>query len=245
MKEAYEILPDEYHCKVSEPKKKRRRDKRKEKKESKRTLRMISYVTTGMISVSVVTGTVPFIEKPIEEVFAIENTSYINKEEETVIEENKPVININNSDVWNVPSDKNDEPINNKEDEIIDEPLINETKRFITVTCPECHGQKIFCDGDPNFGLDRGNADGYPGCGGTGVSPCPDKWCMGDYRICENCKGSGIDWRGNECPVCSGSGKTDCEFCHGTGEAICICLDSHYECATCGGTGTIQLEQEN
>ena len=105
--------------------------------------------------------------------------------------------------------------------------------------CPACLGTGIICPGDPNFGLVRGNGNGYAGCGGTGYSPCPDIWCNNGIKTCQNCRGSGIDQRGEPDQVCGGRGIVDCEFCNNTGIAPCICASSHVICDQCNGTGKV------
>lgn len=67
------------------------------------------------------------------------------------------------------------------------------------------------------------------------------------YRAsaCPDCGGEG---RVPSCPQCEGAGRLKCDLCHGVGVrfalggsakgAPCICVNGHYECATCsGGTG--------
>ena len=105
--------------------------------------------------------------------------------------------------------------------------------------CPVCLGTGIICPGDPNFGFDRGNGNGYAGCGGTGYSPCPDIWCNNGIKTCQNCRGSGIDQHGEPDQVCGGRGIVDCEFCNNTGIAPCICASSHVICDQCNGTGKV------
>ena len=105
--------------------------------------------------------------------------------------------------------------------------------------CPSCHGTGILCPGDPNFGIDRGNGNGYAGCGGTGYSKCPDIWCNNGIKTCQNCRGSGVDQDGDPDPFCGGSGIVNCEFCNNTGIAPCICASSHQGCDQCHGTGKV------
>ncbi|MDO4811548.1 MAG: hypothetical protein Q3985_06380 [Eubacteriales bacterium] len=114
----------------------------------------------------------------------------------------------------------------------------------VLIDCPDCNGYGIRCPGDPTFGYDRGNGQGYAGCGGSGYSPCPDIWCVSGVRKCDFCNGSGLD--GTEpCRVCGGTGIGDCEFCGNTGIAPCISADFHYPCDTCGGTGKIETSLQS
>lgn len=108
-------------------------------------------------------------------------------------------------------------------------------KEMIFIECPDCHGTGIYCPGDPDFGYDRGNGQGYAGCGGTGYSICPDSWCHNGIKTCQVCGGSG-------CQNCNNTGIVDCEFCANTGIAPCISADSHTPCNRCQGKGEILQE---
>lgn len=112
---------------------------------------------------------------------------------------------------------------------------------IVTITCSECNGTGIHCEGAPDFGYDRGNGTGYAGCGGTGYSACPDNRCVDGTVPCPGCSGTGIQPHGAVCEFCGGSGRTICEFCNGTGIAPCISADSHAICVKCNGTGEIKI----
>lgn len=119
--------------------------------------------------------------------------------------------------------------------------IVREDKSIISLpptVCTECNGTGIICPGNPDFGYDRGNGAGYAGCGGTGYSLCPDSWCNGGVRMCNDCLGSGV-FNGETCRMCHGKGTIDCEFCGNTGIAPCISIGNHYYCTRCNGTGYV------
>ena len=127
------------------------------------------------------------------------------------------------------------------------------------VRCPKCTGTGIYCPGDPNYGHDRGNADGYEGCHGTGKTHCPNGWCVNGRETCHTCGGTGTVpcWgchgtlldHGYPCQHCNppGSGRDYCEVCGGKGWVECHChgaewidclvADKHVTCDLCNGTG--------
>lgn len=108
---------------------------------------------------------------------------------------------------------------------------------IILTDCTDCGGSGIICPGDPNFGLSRGNGHGYAGCGGTGVSACPDINCNGGTYTCPDCHGTGANQYGT-CEVCGGRGVYPHEeFCMGLGTMACMTMDSHYQCGKCHGSG--------
>lgn len=109
---------------------------------------------------------------------------------------------------------------------------------YIEIECDECNGTGIICDGDPDFGYDRGNGYGYKGCNGTGYSPCPDIRCNGGYVVCEECKGTNLP-----CESCNDTRIQICEFCHGTSIAECISIESHHTCQKCNGEKIIKVEK--
>lgn len=119
--------------------------------------------------------------------------------------------------------------------------------------CQTCNGTGIICPGDPKFGKSRGNGNGYAGCGGTGICPCPDINCHNGTYTDPNCGGSGkqtcFGCGGSGCVHCNNTGQIECEycsgkgvyphheFCYGTGTCECITIDLHTPCTDCDGTG--------
>lgn len=227
IKDEYTMLPDEFeplsdefeHRKgyIKAVAEQQKLLEHKKKVHKKALMRML---VTGTMAATVVANAFAYENKPVQ-------TQPLPSDENTVIAVT-PVTPEIKGDHTETP------PVQEQKPEIIIE----------YVNCTSCNQAGIICPGDPNFGWDRGNGEGYAGCGGTGTAPCPDINCNGGMYTDPNCHGSGIGIHGEPCEYCNGRGVYPHEeFCMGTGFIECMTADAHYTCPDCNGTGRIAIEK--
>jgi len=112
------------------------------------------------------------------------------------------------------------------------------------ITCAECSKEvSEFAPSCPHCGFPiaaitkegRVALRNCPNCGGTGTQRDECSHCSKGMATCRRCKGGGY-WLDDPCPVCSGSGRLRCDYCHGQ-------VYFEHECQTCGHSGQVTLRE--